>query len=238
LKNNWNGFYSVVVGFIGEIVFLRALRKTCGGQVSVQLADTHDYDIIIKPNQNDSSKAMRIEIKTRRTRCRLKPGYINCVSGHNFTQETDVYVFLRLLYTGKSSGKVLFSGACTRSGFHKQKTFAATGTRVGSLPIKHDCFWIPLHTCVSFRCLQKTIDSAFTTTNQHAGDAATTSTTTSTANETQTAGATPAAETKKQEEEAHRVKRKHKRKHKSKHKESRSPTSPATLSDCLWKILG
>lgn len=164
LRQNWNGFDSVVTGFIGEIVFCKVLQDACQ-TATVTLADTHDYDVIVKRRLDDScgtgpqkeDERMRIEIKTRRTRCRTRPGFINCVSGHNFTQQTDIYVFLRVMYTGTSSGKVFYSGACTRTFFHKTKTFAATGSRVGTLSIKHDCFWIPVHSCVSFGSLHKEI---------------------------------------------------------------------------------
>lgn len=249
LKKNWNGFDSVVTGFIGEVVFLRALRGMQGiadnTHAQVELADTHDYDVIVRRLQNDSfspsavSEGMRIEVKTRRTRCRMRPGFVNCVSGHNFTQLTDIYVFLRVLYTGPACGKVFFSGACTRRGFHQKKTFAATGSCVGSLRIKHDCFWIPVDACVSFRSLYKEI-LRFTSGPVDSSNANNT-----------IAKSTKGSTQKNKKEEAHSQNRPSaspasqdgpaKRKITKITKPAKSkkrPSSATTLSDSIWLILG
>jgi hypothetical protein len=260
LKKNWNGFDSVVTGFIGEVVFLRALQGMQGiadnTHAQVELADTHDYDVIVRrlpndshsPSPSDVSEGMRIEVKTRRTRCRMRPGFVNCVSGHNFTQQTDIYVFLRVLYTGAACGKVFFSGACTRRGFHQKKTFAATGSRVGSLRIKHDCFWIPVNACVSFLSLYKEI-LRFTSGPVDSSNANNT-----------IAKSTKGSTQKNKKEEAHiqnrpstspasqdgPAKRKITKPAKPAKpaktfkitKPKKQPSSATTLSDCIWNILG
>lgn len=146
IKHNFSGLSSVVTGFLGEHILNRELVSLFG-QESTRIADTRNYDILCC--------GVKIEVKSREAKStRIRGDYLNCVSAHNPSQDCDIYTFLRVQYeTGRQSGWVSFCGSIRSKVFHSICEYTPKNTVKNGLPIKHDCFCIPVSKCVSFRSL-------------------------------------------------------------------------------------
>jgi hypothetical protein len=184
LPKNQYGLLSVVTGFVGEIVLLRALQQDADEFGKAVLEDTLNYDIAIHPNPQQfkctgsqdshnqetvkNSKKIRIEVKSRRTKVEPLAHYMNCVSAHNSTQQCDLYAFLRVKYARNDPetkrGTVYFCGAMTQQRFAHLKKYSAS-----TKSAKLDCFYVYIRDCCSYKSL---LQAAETFCKDAANDAA------------------------------------------------------------------
>tara|TARA_B100001093_G_scaffold378570_1_gene363877 strand:- start:2910 stop:3971 length:1062 start_codon:yes stop_codon:yes gene_type:complete len=134
LKNNKNGFQSVVRGMLGELMMMKFLKKIFKNDKNIDIShsDTYDFDIEIKNKK--TLKTIRLEIKSSKHQSL----HVNSVYAYNSKQQCDIYVFLREhmyhtpwckannLRCNEVLGYFTCNGAITKQRFSKQKKYIAS----------------------------------------------------------------------------------------------------------------
>jgi hypothetical protein len=112
LRNSITGGEGNVAGFIGEFL----VNDIIGGTID----NTYEYDIVLP----DGSK---VDVKTTRTSVEPQSHYECNVSGINTRQDTDIYVFVRVISGTYEKGWVL--GYMPKKEFFEKAMFNKKGTQ-------------------------------------------------------------------------------------------------------------
>jgi hypothetical protein len=112
LRNSITGGEGNVAGFIGEFL----VHDIIGGEID----NTYEYDIVLP----DGTK---VDVKTTRTSVTPKEDYECNVSGINTRQDTDMYVFVRVVSGTYEKGWVL--GYMPKQEFFEKAMFNKKGTK-------------------------------------------------------------------------------------------------------------
>ena len=131
-----------VVGFLGEEIVLAALPGS-------RLADDYNYDI--------EWEGARFEVKTKRTTASPLPYYMCSVSDHNTLQDTNNYIFCRVLSQNGMFTKGWVLGYIAKGDFFRRARFMRKGEKEGDngYIVKNDCWSVridelcPLSPCLS-----------------------------------------------------------------------------------------
>ena len=112
LRNSITGGEGNVAGFIGEFL----VNDIIGGTID----NTYEYDIVLP----DGAK---VDVKTTRTSVAPQSHYACNVSGINTRQDTDIYVFVRVISGTYEKGWVL--GYMPKQEFFEKAMFNKKGTK-------------------------------------------------------------------------------------------------------------
>lgn len=129
-----------VFGFLGEILM--------SDYWGVDLANTYDYDLIVKN--------YTVDVKTKSCTSKPKPEYFCTVADYNPYQKCDIYAFVRILDDFK---RAWLLGYCTKEYFFNNAAFYKMGDLDPSSNLgwkfKADCYNIKIDSLKQFRHHEK-----------------------------------------------------------------------------------
>jgi hypothetical protein len=118
-----------VFGFLGEILM--------ADHWGVDLANTYDYDLIVKN--------YKVDVKTKSCTSKPKPEYFCTVADYNPYQKCDIYCFVRILEDFKAAWLL---GYCSKEYFFNNAKFYKMGDLDPSSHLgwkfKADCYNLPI----------------------------------------------------------------------------------------------